>query len=46
MTSPKQCPRCDGTGIKTWKHKESKHHSSGARTVCPKCDGTRLVRHD
>jgi len=37
------CDRCEGTGQKTWKHRESKHHSSGCTTKCPYCGGTGKV---
>jgi len=30
---------CEGTGKKTWKHRESPNHSSGSTTECPRCGG-------
>jgi hypothetical protein len=30
-------PDCEGTRKKTWKHRESPNHSSGATTECPDC---------
>lgn len=42
----KSCNFCEGTGIKRWKHRESKHHSSGSKTRCPVCGGTGQVPVD
>lgn len=34
------CPACEGTGKKIWKHREHPNHSCGGVSTCPKCQGT------
>ncbi len=34
------CLFCEGTGTRTWKHREHPNHSSGSKTKCTACDGT------